>query len=141
LAEYDKRRKDAVNSKILTQKEIAKLDEEERLKIEEENNKKLDAQIAFLGKIKNYTLQQIQDNQAANEKLKADNDIAREAELQAKFNFAMAVANGIAELNGLFEQGTAASKVAGLATIAISTGVGFVQGLDIAQKSAKATGS
>jgi hypothetical protein len=140
LAEYEKRRKDAKNAKILTQKELAKLDEEERLKQEQDNNKKFDAQIAFLGKTKNYTLQLIQDNQALNKKLKDDNDIAREAELQAKFAFAMAVANGIAELNGLFEQGTAASKVAGLATIAISTGVGFVQGLDIAQKSAKATG-
>ncbi len=46
----------------------------------------------------------------------------------------------IGELNGLFEQGTAASKVAGLAQIAINTGVGFAQGLSIAQQSAKATG-
>ena len=46
----------------------------------------------------------------------------------------------IGELNGLFEQGTAASKIAGLAQIAINTGVGFAQGLSIAQQSAKATG-
>jgi len=37
-------------------------------------------------------------------------------------------------------EGTAASKAAALAEIAINTGVGLVQGLDIAQKSAKATG-
>jgi hypothetical protein len=83
---------------------------------------------------------EIAENNKKNEKLKADNDAAREAELQAKFAFASAVAQGIGELTGLFEQGTAASKVAGLAQIAISTGVGFAQGLDIAQKSAKATG-
>jgi hypothetical protein len=82
----------------------------------------------------------IAENKALNDKLKADNDAAREAELQAKFAFASAVAQGIGELTGLFEQGTAASKVAGLAQIAISTGVGFAQGLDIAQKSAKAAG-
>jgi hypothetical protein len=82
----------------------------------------------------------IAENKAFNDKLKADNDAAREAELQAKFAFASAVAQGIGELNGLFEQGTAASKVAGLAQIAINTGVGFAQGLSIAQQSAKATG-
>jgi hypothetical protein len=43
-------------------------------------------------------------------------------------------------LAGLFEQGTAAAKVAALAEIAIGTGTGFINGLDIAQKSAKATG-
>jgi hypothetical protein len=140
LAEYDKRKKDAVNAKVLTQKEIAALDEQERLKLEEENNKKLDAQIAFLSKTKNYTLQLIQNNQEFNAKLKADNDAARDAELQARLSFAASVAMAIGELNGLFEQGTAASKVAGLAQIAINTGVGFAQGLDIAQKSAKAKG-
>jgi hypothetical protein len=140
LAEYDKRKKDAVNAKVLTQKEIAALDEQERLKLEEENNKKLDAQIAFLGKTKNYTLQLIQNNQEFNAKLKADNDAARDAELQARLSFAASVAMAIGELNGLFEQGTAASKIAGLAQIAINTGVGFAQGLSIAQQSAKATG-
>ena len=40
----------------------------------------------------------------------------------------------------MFEEGTAASKAAAIAQIAIGTGVGFVNGLDIAQKSAKGTG-
>ena len=43
-------------------------------------------------------------------------------------------------MGGLFEEGTAAAKAAALADIAIGTGVGFIQALDIAQKSAKATG-
>jgi len=67
LAEYDKRRKDAVNAKILTQKEIGKLDQEERLRQEQENNKIFDNQIALLGKTKNFTLQAIQTQQKANE--------------------------------------------------------------------------
>ncbi len=50
------------------------------------------------------------------------------------------VGSAIGALGGLFEQGTAAAKSAALAEIAINTGVGFVQGLDIAQKSAKAAG-
>jgi hypothetical protein len=78
-----------------------------------------------------------------NDKVKAltDQRIAyQDAELQAKLQFANAIGGVFAGLSGLFEQGTTAAKVAGLAEIAIGTGVGFVQGLDIAQKSAKATG-
>ena len=48
--------------------------------------------------------------------------------------------NTIGALGSLFEEGTAASKAAAIAQIAIGTGVGFVNGLDIAQKSAKGTG-
>jgi hypothetical protein len=140
LAEYDKRRKFAVTSKTITQDELRALDEEDRKKQEEINNKRIEGQLAVISRTKNYTLELIKNNQDLNEKLKADNDAAREAELAAKFAFASAVSQGIGELTGLFEQGTAASKVAGLAQIAISTGVGFAQGLDIAQKSAKATG-
>lgn len=140
LDEYDKRRKFLATSKIITQKEISEADEEERLKQEEAENKKFDSQIASLGKTKNYTLELIKNNQETNAKLKADNDAAREAELTARLSFAASVAMAIGELNGLFEQGTAASKVAGLAQIAINTGVGFAQGLSIAQQSAKAKG-
>jgi hypothetical protein len=140
LAEYDKRRNIANNAKILSQKELNALDEEDRIKKQEEENKKFNAQIELLGKTKNFTLELIKNNQETNAKLKADNDAARQAELTARLSFAASVAMAIGELNGLFEQGTAASKVAGLAQIAINTGVGFAQGLSIAQQSAKATG-
>jgi hypothetical protein len=120
LAASEKEKQAAADAKML---------EETAAKVQKEN----DDEFAAVQK-------RIAENKALNDKLKADNDAAREAELQAKFAFASAVAQGIGELTGLFEQGTAASKVAGLAQIAISTGVGFAQGLDIAQKSAKATG-
>lgn len=57
-----------------------------------------------------------------------------------QLSYVSAVGAAIGQLGGLFAQGTAAAKAAALAEIAINTGVGFVQGLDIAQKSAKATG-
>ena len=120
LAAAEKEKKDAADAKML---------EETAAKVQKEN----DDEFAAVQK-------KIEENKKLNEKLKADNDAAREAELQAKFAFASAVAQGIGELTGLFEQGTAASKVAGLAQIAINTGVGFAQGLSIAQQSAKATG-
>jgi len=43
-------------------------------------------------------------------------------------------------LGSLFAEGTAASKAAAIADIAIGTATGFIQGLDIAQKTAKAAG-
>lgn len=46
----------------------------------------------------------------------------------------------IGALGSLFKEGTAASKAAAIAEIAIGTGEGFVNGLSIAQKSAEATG-
>ena len=61
-------------------------------------------------------------------------------ELQAKLALANAIGNIAGGLSALFEKGTTAAKIAGLAEIAIGTGVGFIQGLDIAQKGAKATG-
>jgi len=63
-----------------------------------------------------------------------------DAELNAKLSLANAIGNIAGGLAGLFEKGTNAAKIAGLAEIAIGTGVGFIQGLDIAQKGAKATG-
>lgn len=76
LAEYDKRRGQAKNAKILTQKELNALDEQDRIKKQEEDNKKFDAQIAYLSKTTNYTLQKYNEDQ----KIKQD---ARDAELKA----------------------------------------------------------
>jgi hypothetical protein len=63
-----------------------------------------------------------------------------DARLQAQLQYASAVGNVVGAIGGLFEQGTAAAKTAALTEIAINTAIGFIQGLDIAQKSAKATG-
>jgi ribosomal protein S13 len=63
-----------------------------------------------------------------------------DAELQARLALANAIGNIAGGLSALFEKGTTAAKIAGLAEIAIGTGVGFIQGLDIAQKGAKAAG-
>jgi hypothetical protein len=76
LAEYDKRRGQAKNAKILTQKELNYLDEQDRIKKQEEDNKKFDTQIAYLSKTTNYTLQKYNEDQ----KIKQD---ARDAELKA----------------------------------------------------------
>lgn len=63
-----------------------------------------------------------------------------EARRTAQNQFLNGVGAAFGQLAGLFEQGSAASKAFALAEIAIGTGVGFINALDIAQKSAKATG-
>ena len=74
-------------------------------------------------------------------KKEADEQIAiAQAKKNAQLEFVEVARGSIVALGGLFEEGTAAAKAAALADIAIGTAVGFIQGLDIAQKSAKGTG-
>lgn len=103
---------------------IEALDQEQIL-VQEAFDKKLITESEYTQKVKSLTDQRI---------------AYQDAELQAKLQYANAIGGILSGLSGLFEQGTAAAKVAALAEIAIGTGTGFIQGLDIAQKSAKAAG-
>ena len=77
------------------------------------------------------------DNYLANNEKRKKSD---EAMKVAKLGVTSAIGNAMGALSGLMAEGTNAAKAAALAEIAISTGVGIVQGLDIAQKSSKAAG-
>lgn len=73
------------------------------------------------------------------QKLEDDQKIAdAKAELQNRLTGE--ISNAVGAIGDIFEKGTAASKGAALAEIAIGTGIGFINALDIAQKSAKGTG-
>jgi len=65
---------------------------------------------------------------------------ADEAVKASKLKMTSAVGSAIGALGGLMEQGSAAQKATALTEIAVNTGVGFVQGLNIAQKAAAAAG-
>jgi hypothetical protein len=65
---------------------------------------------------------------------------ADEAVKKSKLETTSAIGGAIGALGGLMKEGSDAAKAAALAEIAINTGVGIIQGLDIAQKSAKAMG-
>ena len=69
-----------------------------------------------------------------------DDQKLKDAKLSAQLELAAASQAGIRALGALFEEGTAASKTAALADIAIGTGIGFINALDIAQKSSKPFG-
>jgi hypothetical protein len=104
---------------------------------------RIDAQIAYNEKKLELDLAEIDYKKQISELDKQDlinQQAIMDAKLAAQMQFAQGVGQVFSQLSGLFEQGTAASKAAALADIVIGTGVGFVQGLDIAQKGAKATG-
>jgi len=69
-----------------------------------------------------------------------DEQAILDAKLAAQLGFAQSIGGVVRALGGFAKEGTAAAKAAALADIVINTGLGFVQGLDIAQKGAKATG-
>jgi len=101
----------------------------ELLAAEEDALKKLEIEKKYANELKAITDEQIKNEQNAL--------IARRT---AQLEFVSAVGGAVSALGGLFKEGSAAAKTAALADIAIGTGVGFINALDIAQKSAKATG-
>lgn len=64
----------------------------------------------------------------------------RDARIAAELQFVDAMQGALSALGSLFKQGSDEAKAFALIDIAIGTAKGFVQGLDIAQKSAAATG-
>jgi hypothetical protein len=100
LAEYEKRKKDAVNAKILTQKELNALDAQEA----EERRKKEQAIIDSLAKINNYTYQSILKEQKFREDVRAA-ELKADIDLQnAKFEVASAGLNLLSSLAGQNEK-------------------------------------
>ena len=75
------------------------------------------------------------DKKATDDELKN-----QEALMTAKAEMVQATRDAVLALGGLFKEGSDAAKAAALVDIAIGTGVGFINALDIAQKGAKATG-
>ena len=65
---------------------------------------------------------------------------ANDAKLSSQLAYLRAVGSVTSSLGGLFKEGSKAAKAAALTTIAINTAVGFMEGLNIAQKSAKLAG-
>lgn len=66
----------------------------------------------------------------------AEEKVIAQARMEMQFALAGAIGAAVGQIGNLFEEGTAASKAAAIAEIAIGTGVGFIKGLRIAQDSA-----
>ena len=87
-----------------------------------------------------YAEKRKQINDQANKDEVASAEATADALLKARTELALGIGAAIGALGALFREGTAAAKTAALAEIAIGTAVGFINALDIAQKSAKGTG-
>lgn len=86
------------------------------------------------------TIQQLAAETAARQKAASDQNAIDEARKIATEQIYSQIGNAIGSLSTLLGRNTAAGKVAALAEIAINTGVGFANGLRIAQNSAIGTG-
>ena len=84
-----------------------------------------------------YAAKRKQINDQANADEVASAEATANALLQARLALAQNIGAAVGALGGLFKEGTAASKAAALAEIAINTGVGFANALIIAQQSSK----
>jgi hypothetical protein len=131
-------------------------DREERIRQHEENvtNIAKTAREQRLADAKFLADAEAEDDEAAFNKVLIDLEKRKQAGIQAakdtadvqqalqdsRIAFLDNTAAAVGALANLFGQGTAAFKAAALAEIAISTATGFINALDIAQKSAKATG-
>jgi len=105
--------------------------DEERRQAEEEERRQTQYQreLAALG-AKIDQEEQAKDQALQNEKVRAD----------LRVQLVQQVMNGLGALADLVGRQTKLGKVLALAEIATGTAVGFIQGLDIAQKGAKSTG-
>jgi hypothetical protein len=131
LAEYDKRRNAANNAKILSQKELNALDEQERVAEEEKNNKKFDAQISFLGKTTNFTLQGIQQQQKANEEAKEAEAQIDKISAEQKIALAQQTAAALTAVSDIIGKETAAGKALAVSAALINTYLGISAGVKL----------
>jgi hypothetical protein len=131
LAEYDKRRNAANNAKILSQKELNALDEQERVAEEEKNNKKFDAQISFLGKTTNFTLQGIQQQQKANADAKEAEAKIDKISAEQKIALAQQTAAALTAVSDILGKETAAGKALAVSAALINTYLGITAGVKL----------
>ena len=157
FAEQDKAKQDKINQEAIDKEkkrleDIQKIvnDATELSDLEKIENERLAAQteLDLLGatwiekaRINAFYMQQIADKEKEINDEKLDNDTKiSDAKTDLQNKLVGNVQNAVGAIGNIFEKGTAASKGAALAEIAIGTGMGFINALDIAQKSAKGTG-
>jgi hypothetical protein len=101
----------------------------ELIDIETYNNKKLELEQKYQNNLKKLKGDEV-DNEKSTQEAKSE---AQQKILDAAFS-------SLNSLQGLMKEGSKSAKAFALADIAAKTAVGFIQGLDIAQKGAASTG-
>jgi len=147
---FEKRKFDAEQeeSDILRIEKLRKINEEEKIAqetrlqgiIDEANigtQARVDAEIA----LNEFLEGNYQERINLDTELKDAEQANLDARLSAQLTYVNALGGVTDALGGLFKQGSKEAKIAALTSIAINTATGFIQGLDIAQKGAQATGA
>lgn len=136
--EQKKIREKIGRQEILDYKEIKELQAKDKEDIEKEIDGRVeDVMKGGLTRRTNTTLGWMNETTNNDKKNKSDLLEAEKTFADAKLQVAY---SGLALIGQLAGQGTAVAKAAALTDIVIGTGVGFINALQIAQKSAKATG-
>jgi len=129
--------KEQLDARLITQAEYDRLEyEQEQKKLQE-----LLALREFYGLSTLDLQEELLDQSIAFKQKDAETTKETEKEIEnVTLARLQAVQSVVGNLSGLFKEGSDAAKAAALTEIATNTALGFVQGLDIAQKGAKATG-
>ena len=137
LAEYDKRKQDAVNAKILTQKELNALDKQDAAdkaaKQKEIDDKRIDEQKKVVATTTNFTLQAIQTQQKATEdSAKNVNSVNKWLASEDKKRLDAKVADtesALSILSAIVDQNSVAGKAIAVAQAIINTYQGATRAL------------
>jgi hypothetical protein len=125
----------------LDNKKIKQLQKEQQKEDEDAEQEQIDEnQKSVLGKFLINKADAIQKGFKLDQDNATATKLIDEATLESKRAQFDILAGFIGNLGAAFEKGTAASKTAAIAEIGINTALGYIQGLDIAQKGAKGTG-
>ena len=120
-------------AKLLALKEYNAAVKEEKDKVAEEDKVREEEKVTAMEDFGRRLL--AQGKKEVDDQKKAD-----AAVLSSKLELTKGIGAGIGALGALMKEGSNASKAMALTEIGINTAVGFIQGLDIAQKSSKALG-
>jgi hypothetical protein len=137
---------DELRTQLLTEsraKQQALLDEfnaAEEEKAKEKELQRKEQEIQRLADSRNFILENLRTEADRRRQFAEEQIAVEQAVHDQRLALASQTAGILGGLTDLFGKNTAASKIAGLAQIAINTGVGFIDGLRIAQQSAKGTG-
>ena len=104
------------------------------------NNKMVENTKSTLSVLRNVWAEHYKDQREQREKDLANEKAIMDARHQLQDALVAATSSSLQSIAELAGEGTKVAKAAALADIIITTGVGFAQGLDIAQKSAAGTG-
>ena len=136
LINLDDIRAESTTKQIELNNKINSIEAEVAAKRAERNQARLD-EIAAEKKASD-DLYNAQISQADNWLAKVERDA--QTEFDVRINLNKAIGSSIGALGNLMEEGSAASKALALTEIGVNAAVGYMQGLNIAQKSAAAAG-